>query len=133
MLICQYVVDFSLKLLVYFVISYFHCFNRLLFRVNGLHWVVVCLSIFETFYSNRLPFRGLWCYGSRFSVLIDYCIILISYMFGLKLFLAFCSVVLDYDFVLICWTSGLNNLKRGRGWIKFQNFPTNKLKPPFKW
>ena len=34
-------------------------------------------------------------------VLIDYCIILIDYVLGLKLFLSLCYVVIDYGFILI--------------------------------
>jgi len=92
----------------YFVISCFHCFCWLLFRVNRLHCVVVCLSFFETFYFNWLPHRlidyrlcvcGVMVQG--FLFLIDYYIILIDYMLGLKLFLVFCFVVIDYSFILI--------------------------------
>ena len=108
MLICWCVIDFSLGihvLLCHFI--FFHCFNRLLSRVNRLHCVAMWLSIYKIFGFNQLT-HGLIDYHLcicgvmvQSVVLIDYCIILIDYVLGLKLFLSLCYVVIDYGFILI--------------------------------
>ena len=92
MLICWCVIDFSLGihvLLCHFI--FFHCFNRLLSRVNRLHCVAMWLSIYKIFGFNQLT-HGLIDYHLcicgvmvQSVVLIDYCIILIDYVLGLKL------------------------------------------------